>query len=66
MAEKPKRFKVDYYYRRPGTIAGTRTTRSGDVSWHLHGATTESAVLNWLRHLHEGYEIDLMSLDWES
>lgn len=59
---KPTSAKVDYYYVRSGTRA--RTTSTLSVSQHLHGATTENAVLNYLRQRHPGYEITLMSVDW--
>ena len=62
MTKTPKDYKVDYYYSKNG--ARTRTTMTGSVSQHLQGATTESAVLNYLRNKHPGYEILLMSLDW--
>lgn len=60
---KPTRYRVDYYYERDG--ARTRTKLGGYVSQHLHGATTENAVLAHLRKMHPGYEITIMSLDWE-
>lgn len=62
MSNKPTAFEVDYYYGRGG--ARTRTRLVGSVSQHLHGATTESAVLSYLRRQHQGYEIELMTLDW--
>ncbi len=61
---KPSSYRADYYYQKPGVGAKTRTQITGSVSQHLHGATTESAVLNYLRAKHPGYEILLMSLDW--
>lgn len=62
MTDKPKHYRADYYYRK-GTIR-TRTQLTGSVSQHLEGATTESAVVNYLRRKHQGYDIDLMQLDW--
>ncbi len=62
---KPSSYRADYYYQKPGVAAKTRTQITGSVSQHLHGATTESAVLNYLRAKHPGYEILLMSLDWK-
>jgi hypothetical protein len=60
--KKPTYYKADYYYSKGSSR--TRTSISGYVSQHLHGATTESAVVNYLRSKHPGYEISLMSLDW--
>ena len=65
MTSKPTRYKADYTYQRPGGGSRTRTKISGYVSQHLRGATTESAVLQYLRTKHPGYEITLMSLEWE-
>jgi hypothetical protein len=66
MAEqKPTSYRADYYYQKPGIGSKSRTQITGSVSQHLHSATTESAVLNYLRSKHPGYEIILMSLDWE-
>jgi hypothetical protein len=31
----------------------------------LKGGTTESAVLEYLRNKHKGYEISLMKLEWK-
>jgi hypothetical protein len=63
MADKKSTYyKADYYYSK-GSIR-TRTSISGYVSQHLHGALTESAVVSYLRSQHPGYEISLMSLDW--
>ena len=45
-AGKPTSYRADYYYQKPGVAAKTRTQITGSVSQHLHGATTESAVLN--------------------
>lgn len=60
--DKPKHYRADYYYSR--NLSRTRTQLTGSVSQHLNGATTESAVLSYLRRKHPGYEIDLMSLEW--
>lgn len=60
---KPIRYQVDYYYGRDGSRA--RKKLGGYVSQHLQGATTENAVLAYLRKMHPGYEITIMSLDWE-
>ena len=62
--QKPTAFRADYYYQKIGVPVGTRTGHVGSVSQHLHGATTESAVLEYLRKRHPGYEISLMSLEW--
>lgn len=59
---KPQHYRADYYYSKNGSR--TRTQLMGSVSQHLQGATTESAVLSYLRRKHPGYDIDLMSLDW--
>jgi hypothetical protein len=61
--DKPKMYVVDYYYIKDR--ARTRTKLTGSVSQHLQGATTENAVLNYLRRMHSGYEIELMSLEWQ-
>lgn len=61
---KPTSYRADYHDQKPGVAAKTRTQITGSVSQHLHGATTESAVLNYLRAKHPGHEILLMSLDW--
>jgi len=60
-----KSFKADYYYKRVGSSGGARTQISGQVSGHLKGGTTESAVLEYLRNKHKGYEISLMKLEWK-
>jgi hypothetical protein len=65
MDKKPNSYRVDYYYQKPGVGSRTRTTLSGSVSQHLQGATTESAVLSYLRKKHAGYEISLMELEWK-
>lgn len=59
---KPANYRADYYYSKG--LSKTRTQLTGSVSQHLHGATTESAVMSYLRHKHQGYEIYLMSLEW--
>jgi len=59
-------YRADYYYKKPGASGlGTRTQISGSVSQHLKGANTESAVMEYLRNKHKGYEISLMKLDWK-
>lgn len=60
--KKPTSAKVDYYYAK-GNVR-TRTSWTISVMQHLHGATTENAVLNFLRKHHSGYEIELMTVDW--
>jgi len=62
--EKPTSFRVYYYYRRIGVDSKARTQLGGSVSQHLYGATTESAVMDFLRKKHPGYEITLMGLEW--
>ena len=62
---KPTTYRVDYYYQKPGVGSRTRTQLTGSVSQHLRGATTENAVLHYLREKHPGYEILLMSVDWK-
>jgi len=59
---KPTGYRADYYYSKG--LSRTRTQLTGSVSQHLQGATTESAVMSYLRKKHQGYEIDLMSLEW--
>jgi hypothetical protein len=60
-----KNYRADYYYKKIGASGrGTRTQISGSSSGHLKGATTESAVMNYLRGKHTGHEIELMSLEW--
>jgi hypothetical protein len=63
--DKPTSFRVDYYYRRIGIDSRTRTQLGGSVSQHLQGATTESAVMSFLRAKHPGSEITLMGLEWK-
>ena len=59
-------YRADYYYKKPGASGlGTRTQISGSISQHLKGANTESAVMEYLRNKHKGYEISLMKLDWK-
>lgn len=60
--KKPNNYRADYYYGKG--LSRTRTQLTGSVSQHLQGATTESAVMSYLRKKHPGYEIDLMSLEW--
>ena len=62
---KPVHYVVDYYYQKPGVGSRSRTQLTGSVSQHLQGATTESAVMSYLRKKHAGYEITLMSLSWK-
>lgn len=61
---KPTQFVADYYYQKPGVGSRTRTQITGSVGQQLQMATTESAVLSYLRRKHPGYEITLMNLDW--
>ena len=62
---KVTKYRADYYYKQSGTSGrGGRTQISGSVMQHLQGASTESAVLNYLRKKHAGCEIELMRLDW--
>ena len=59
-------YRADYYYKKPGASGlGTRTQISGSISQHLKGANTESAVMEYLRNKHKGYEISLMKLEWK-
>ena len=59
-------YRADYYYKKPGASGpGTRTQISGSISQHLKGANTESAVMDYLKNKHKGYEISLMKLDWK-
>jgi len=59
-------YKADYYYKKTGAAGrGTRTQLGGSISQHLKGATTESAVLEYLRNKHKGCEIVLMKLEWK-
>lgn len=59
-------YRADYYYKKPGASGrGTRTQIAGPVSQHLRGASTESAVLDYLRKKHKGCEIVLMKLEWK-
>ena len=61
-----KSYTADYYYKKSGASGlGTRTRISGPISQHLKGANTESAVMEYLRNKHKGYEITLMKLDWK-
>jgi hypothetical protein len=61
----PTSYVADYYYTKSGLGTGSRTKIKGSVSQHLRGATTESAVLTYLRQKHPGYEIKLMGLEWK-
>ena len=45
----PTNYIADYYCQKLGVGSRTRTTIVGSVSQHLQGATTESAVLNYLK-----------------
>lgn len=65
MIEKPTSYRVDYYYQRRGIGSRTRTQLAGSVSLHLKGATTENAVLHYLRNKHPDCEIVLMSVEWK-
>jgi hypothetical protein len=65
MAQKPAIYRADYYYKHPGHGSSTRTQITGSVSQHLNGATTENAVVAYLRRRHRGHEILLMSLEWK-
>ena len=62
-SNRPSSYRADYYYVKGGSR--TRTQLHGSVSQHLHGATTESSVLNYLRKKHPGHEIELMTLEWK-
>jgi len=62
---KPIHYVADYYYQKPGVGSGSRTQLTGSVNQHLQGATTEGAVMSYLRKKHAGYEITLMSLSWK-
>lgn len=61
----PNSYTADYYYQKHGVGSRTRTTIVGSVSQHLQGATTESAVLSYLKKKHPGCEITLMKLTWK-
>jgi hypothetical protein len=65
MARKPTSYRADYYYKHPVNGSSTRTQITGSVSQHLQGATTENAVVAYLRRKHRGREILLMSLEWK-
>lgn len=60
---KPTSVSVNYYYSKNG--AKTRSQATLSVSQNLNQGTTESAVLNYLRNRHSGYEIELLSLEWK-
>lgn len=62
---QPQQYVVDYYYQKQGTNSRTRTSMSGSVSQHLYGATTETAVLSYLKKKHLGYEVTLVKLTWK-
>ncbi len=61
---KPTSYRADYYYEKRPNGSRTRRQTSGYVHQHLEGATTESAVLKYLRKKHPGHEITLMSVEW--
>lgn len=65
MSNSPSYYRADYYYVHPTHGTRTRSQQSGSIWTHLEGATTETAVVNYLRRLHPGYEIVLMSVEWE-
>jgi hypothetical protein len=65
MAQKPTIYRADYYYKHTGSRSSTRTQITGSVSQHLNGATTENAVVAYLRRKHPGHGILLMSLEWK-
>jgi hypothetical protein len=60
----PQSYTVNYYYQKLGQNSRNRTTLTGSVSQHLYGATTENAVLNYLKKKHPGHEITMMNLTW--
>ena len=62
--QNPQQYTANYYYQKLGVGSRTRTTIVGSVSQHLQGATTESAVLIYLKKKHPGCEIMLMNLTW--
>jgi hypothetical protein len=65
VVKKPTSYRADYYYKPVGTSGrGSRTQLTGSVSQHLAGATTESAVVSYLRRKHKDCEIELMNLEW--
>lgn len=59
----PQNCRVDYYYEKNG--ARTRTQSTLSVTFNLHQARSETAVLAYLRKHHPGYEITIMSLEWK-
>ncbi len=61
---KYQHYTANYYYQKLGVGSRSRTTIVGSVSQHLQGATTESAVLIYLKKKHPGCEIILMNLIW--
>ena len=61
---QPHRYTVNYYFRKDPNSSRTRTTLTGSVSQHLYGATTENAVLTYLKTKHVGYEVIIMRLIW--
>ena len=63
--KKPTSYRADYYVQKRGTGSRSRTQLTGSVSQHLRGATTENAVLHYLRQKHPDSEIVLMSLEWK-
>ena len=63
--QNPINYTADYYYHKHGVGSRTRTTIVGSVSQYLQGATTESAVLSYLKKKHPGCEITLMKLTWK-
>lgn len=65
MALPSSRFKVEYFYQRPGN-APTRTVLSTNTS-QLGNASTrsETAVLGYLRKRHPGFDIQIVSLEFQ-
>lgn len=60
-----KRFSVDYIYQT--ATGGPHRTQLISTNTQLPNlATSETAVLAWLRKRHVGCEITIISLDWQS
>lgn len=62
-ANRQKRFRVDYLVS-PKHGAPTRTQLSSSNVQLPALATSETAVLAWLKRRHPGAEITIITLDW--
>ena len=58
-------FLVDYFYKRQGTSGhGARIKIQGSVQFNLQTASSDFAVMDYLKKRHDGYDINIMSIKW--